>query len=42
MMTGYAAEKQRAYNLEALIHDVVVKPFSMNEICDLVDAALRQ
>lgn len=41
MMTGYAAEKQRAYNLEVLIHDVVVKPFSMNQICDLVDSALK-
>ncbi len=41
MMTGYAAEKQRAYNLEVLIHDVVVKPFSMNEICDLVAQALK-
>lgn len=41
MMTGYAAEKQRAHNLEALVHEVVVKPFSMAEICDLVDQALR-
>ena len=41
MMTGYAAEKQRAHNLDALIHDVVTKPFSMEQICDAVEAALQ-
>ena len=40
MMTGYAAEKQRAHNLEALIHDVVLKPFTMEQICRAVDHAL--
>ncbi len=40
MMTGYAAEKQRAHNLDALIHDIIVKPFTMEEICDAVEAAL--
>lgn len=29
MMTGYAAEKQRAHNLDVLIHEVIVKPFTM-------------
>jgi DNA-binding NtrC family response regulator len=41
MMTGYAAEKQRAHNLDALIHDVVMKPFSMNQILDAVQRALQ-
>ncbi len=40
MMTGYSAERQRAYNLEELIHDVVLKPFTMDEIGKAVDAAL--
>ena len=40
MMTGYAAEKQRAHNLDALIHDVVVKPFSIDEITSRVADAL--
>lgn len=40
MMTGYAAERQRAHNLEELIHDVVLKPFSMEEIGKAVDTAL--
>jgi CheY-like chemotaxis protein len=40
LMTGFAAERQRAHNLEALIHRVISKPFSLQEICDAVDAAL--
>ena len=40
MMTGYAAEQQRAYNLDVLIHDVVTKPFSMEQICSAVDGVL--
>ena len=40
MMTGYAAEKQRAHNLDILIHDVIVKPFTMKQIVDTVDSAL--
>jgi DNA-binding NtrC family response regulator len=41
MMTGYAAEKQRAHNLDALIHDVVMKPFSMDQILGAVQRALQ-
>jgi DNA-binding response OmpR family regulator len=40
MMTGYAAEKQRAHNLEALIHDVISKPFTIEELRKAVAAAL--
>ncbi len=40
MMTGYSAERQRAYNLDELIHQVITKPFSLKEICRAVDAAL--
>ena len=40
MMTGYAAEKQRAYGLQALIHRVISKPFSLQEICAAVKEAL--
>ena len=32
LMTGFAAERQRAHNLEALIHRVISKPFTLNEI----------
>ncbi|HEX3500969.1 MAG TPA: response regulator [Stellaceae bacterium] len=41
LMTGFAAERQRAHNLEALIHRVIAKPFTLNEICAAVDEALQ-
>ena len=41
MMTGYAAERQRAHNLDVLIHQVISKPFSLEQICDAVDEALK-
>lgn len=40
MMTGYAAERQRAHNLEALIHKVIAKPFTLREICNVVAETL--
>lgn len=40
LMTGYAAERQRAYNLDDLIYDVISKPFTLSEICDKVEEAL--
>jgi two-component system, cell cycle response regulator CpdR len=40
LMSGYAAERQRAHNLEALIHRVIAKPFTLTEICNAVDDAL--
>lgn len=42
MMTGYAAEKQRAYGLESLIHRVISKPFSLHEIRNAVATALAE
>ncbi len=40
LMTGFAAERQRAHNLDALIDRVVSKPFSLKEICAAVEGAL--
>lgn len=40
MMTGFANEGQRAHNLEALIDQVIAKPFSLKDICAAVDQAL--
>ncbi len=40
LMTGYAAEQQRAYNLDDLIYDVIAKPFTLDEICQKVEDAL--
>jgi CheY-like chemotaxis protein len=36
LMTGYAAERQRAHNLDALSQDVISKPFTLQEIRDAV------
>ena len=40
LMTGYAAERQRAHNLDELTHRVIAKPFSLRELCDAADEAL--
>ncbi|MFQ5784578.1 MAG: response regulator [Alphaproteobacteria bacterium] len=40
LMTGYAAERERAHNLDALVHDVVAKPFTLEQIREVVAAAL--
>lgn len=40
LMSGYASERRRAHNLEALIHRVVEKPFTLDEICAAVAAEL--
>ena len=42
MMTGYAAERQRAHNLEELIHEVIAKSFSLKQICDAAEDAMAQ
>lgn len=41
MMTGYAAERQRAYGLENLIHKVLVKPFDLRQLTETVRDALN-
>ena len=40
MMAGYAEERQRAHNLEALIHKVIGKPFSLADFLAAVAEAL--
>jgi CheY-like chemotaxis protein len=40
LMTGYADQRERACGLEALIHDVIAKPFSVGTIRDVVNKAL--
>ena len=41
LITGFAKERQRAHNLESLVHSVVAKPFDLEQICGVVDAALN-
>ncbi len=40
LMTGYADQRERAHGLEALIHGVIAKPFTLAEIRFAVAAAL--
>jgi two-component system cell cycle response regulator CpdR len=40
LMTGYADQRERAHGLEALIHDVITKPFALAEIRAAVREAL--
>jgi DNA-binding NtrC family response regulator len=40
LMSGYAAERQRAHNLDELVYRVIPKPFSLRDICAAVDDAL--
>ena len=36
LMSGYAAERQRAHNLDELVHRIIAKPFTLKEICEAV------
>jgi two-component system, cell cycle response regulator CpdR len=40
LMTGFADQRERASNLNALVHDVVTKPFSVADIRSAVADAL--
>jgi CheY-like chemotaxis protein len=40
LMTGYADQRERASGLDALIHDVIAKPFSLPTIRNAVKNAL--
>src|SRR6476660_10572205 len=41
LMTGFADQRERAADLEAIIHDVVAKPFTLAEIRLAAKSALR-
>jgi DNA-binding response OmpR family regulator len=40
LMTGYADQRERAHGLDALIHDVITKPFSLGAVRCAVNDAL--
>jgi two-component system, cell cycle response regulator CpdR len=40
LMTGYADQRERASGLDALIHDVIQKPFELAQIRAVVNEAL--
>jgi len=40
LMTGFADQRERAHGLNAIVHDVITKPFSVADIRAAVAAAL--
>ena len=40
LMTGYTDQRERAFGLKTLIHDIVQKPFSLAEIRQTLTEAL--
>ena len=40
LMTGFADQRERAGGLDALVYDVIVKPFSLSELLAKIDDAL--
>ena len=40
LMTGFADQRERAHGLNAVVHDVITKPFSVADIRAAVAAAL--
>ena len=40
LMTGYADQRERAHGLDALVHDVITKPFSLGAMRRAVNDAL--
>jgi len=40
LMTGYADQRERAHGLDAIIHDVIAKPFSVAALRGAVNEAL--
>jgi two-component system, cell cycle response regulator CpdR len=41
LMTGFADQRERAFNLNAIAHDVIAKPFSVADIRAAVADALK-
>ncbi len=42
LMTGYSAERQRAHNPDRLAIRFILKPFTLQQICDAVEETLSQ
>ncbi len=40
LMTGFADQRERAHGLDALVYDVIVKPFSLADLLAKVEDAL--
>ena len=42
LMTGFADQRERAHGLEALIYDVITKPFTLQDLVQKVEDALNR
>lgn len=42
MMSGYSNQRQRAHNLDCLAHEVISKPFSLEEITKRIAAVMER
>lgn len=40
LMTGFADQRERAHGLDALIYDVIAKPFTLDVLLEKIDDAL--
>jgi CheY-like chemotaxis protein len=42
LMTGYAAERERAGSVDALVRGIVAKPFTLRQICTAAQEAIAE
>jgi CheY-like chemotaxis protein len=40
LMSGYPKERQRAHNMDVLVHDILAKPFTLDQLQRAVSKAL--
>ncbi len=40
LMTGYSDQRERAHGLDAIIHDILLKPFTLDELVMRVQTVL--
>lgn len=41
LMTGYSDQRERTYGIEAIIQDILLKPFTLDELVERVDEVLK-
>jgi len=41
LMTGYSDQRERMYGIEAIIQDILLKPFTLDELVGRIDAVLK-
>lgn len=41
LMTGYSDQRERAYGLEAIVSDILLKPFTLDELVTRIEAVLK-